>query len=164
MESQTLDYSNLVAVLEKYGQKFIDAYKGELDNGGVNASRKLYDSLKYTVKGTAGIYEIDITLQDYWKYIENGRQPGKWPPVNAIKEWIKIKPVTPFPTSNLKLPTVEQLTYLIGRKIKEKGIKARPLLASAIDTLMDEFESAVGDAIDADIDIILDSAFTGFPK
>jgi hypothetical protein len=44
-------------------------------------------------------------LPEYWKYVEDGRKSGKYPPLETIKKWIEVKPVLPRPLANGKLPT-----------------------------------------------------------
>ena len=73
------------------------------------------------MKLKGGTYKIYLILQDYWKYVEYGRKPGTFPNVGKIQEWIKIKPVIPRPLTNGIVPTEKQLSFLIGRSIKEKG-------------------------------------------
>ena len=75
---------------------------------------------------------ISIQLEDYWQYVENGRKAGKYPPINAIKNWISVKPVLPRPLKSGKLPTANQLAFLIARKISKVGIKPKPFLKPTI--------------------------------
>ena len=42
-------------------------------------------------------------------------------PKEAILQWIKIKPVIPRPDENGKIPTPEQLAFLIGRAMAGKS-------------------------------------------
>jgi hypothetical protein len=60
-------------------------------------------------------WEVTMTLNDYWKYIENDTKPH-WPPFNKILEWVQIKPVIPRPdeTTGSK-PSERSLAYPIGR-------------------------------------------------
>lgn len=124
-----LDYKGL----EQIVMDFVAAYKRNLTSAGTTATGSLNESIKGKIKQKGKWIEISINLNEYWKYVEKGRKPGKFPPVDAIKEWIKIKPVLPRPY-NGKLPTTDQLAYLIGRKIATKGIKPRPILQNTIDT------------------------------
>ena len=124
-----LDYKGL----EQIVMDFVAAYKRNLIGAGTTATGSLNESIKGKIKQKGKWIEISINLNEYWKYVEKGRKPGKFPPVDAIKEWIKIKPVLPRPY-NGKLPTTDQLAFLIGRKIATKGIKPRPILQNTIDT------------------------------
>ena len=44
----------------------------------------------------------------YLEYLDRGRPPGKFPPVDVIREWVNSKPVEINP-------------YLVGRKIAREG-------------------------------------------
>lgn len=59
----------------------------------------------------------------YGFFVEHGRSPGKRPPKNAILEWMKAK--------GIRLPEkqMEQVAFLIARKIGKKGTKPRPFVA-----------------------------------
>jgi hypothetical protein len=55
---------------------------------------------------------------NYTYYMINGRKPGKFPPINAIEQWIKDKNIKP--SGDI---TEKQLAFLIARKIAVKGIR-----------------------------------------
>lgn len=88
-------------------------------------------------------------MEDYFKWAENGRGPGKFPPIEKIKEWIRIKPVLPRQI-NSKLPTENQLAYLISRKIALEGTKGNHLFEKTIN----EFD-LIGKIYDAVANIII---------
>jgi hypothetical protein len=106
---------------------FCQELKNKIDINGTNASGDLSNSIKGIVKQNGKYIVISIQLQDYWKYVEYGTKPH-FPPLDAIKKWISVKPVLPRPLKNGKLPTTNQLAYLIGRKISKVGTKAKPFL------------------------------------
>ena len=54
--------------------------------------------------------------EGYTEYLEDGRKPGGFPPVDAIKKWIQDKGI------QSELP-INSLAYLIGRKIAKEGWK-----------------------------------------
>ena len=56
-------------------------------------------------------------------YVEHGRSPGKAPPQKAIRDWMRVK--------GIRLPEkqMQQVAFLIGRKIAKKGTKPRPFVA-----------------------------------
>lgn len=111
--------------------QFVLTLKDTIANNGSNASGTLSKSIKGKVKQNGKWLEVSISLEDYWKYIEYGTKPH-FPPVDKIKEWIRVKPILPRPLSNGKLPTNDQLAFLIGRKISKVGTKPRPFLQKSI--------------------------------
>lgn len=80
------------------------------------------------------------------------------PPINAIKQWVEVKPVIPRPMSNGKLPTVNQLVYLIARKIGLEGTIGKHLLQTSVDNVWGVFEEFIAEAFAKDLekDIELD--------
>lgn len=126
------DIINLI--LEQYGNIVIDNYRRLSYQGDSVASGRLVNSLGSFVVSGEGTYELFLRLEDYWKYVEYGRGPGKFPPLEKIKEWIDVKPVIPT-VYNGKLPTVDQLAYLIGRKIATEGIQPKNYLQNTLDEL-----------------------------
>lgn len=154
-----MNWDNLTKVLNEFGQLLVTEYKEALIMNDKNASDGLYNSVRYILDNkTKGQLSINLELMDYWKYVENGRKAGKWPPISAIQRWIEIKPVLPRPMANGKLPTNEQLAFLIARKIGLEGIAPQPLLKQSLDNVMDvmmEFiEEAIAKDIQTDLDII----------
>ena len=80
---------------------------------------------------------VVFELEDYWKYVEYGRGPGKQPPVSSIEQWIKVKPIIPD-SRNGKIPTTTQLAYLISRKIGREGTKGQYPLKRTLESIETE--------------------------
>lgn len=146
------DIINLI--LEQYGNIVIDNYRRLSYQGDSVASGRLVNSLGSFVVSGEGTYELFLRLEDYWKYVEYGRGPGKFPPLEKIKEWIDVKPVIPT-VYNGKLPTVDQLAYLIGRKIATEGIQPKNYLQNTLDNLdLQPLEDAITRSLENKFDNI----------
>ena len=142
----------LIRILEQYGDQVINEYRRKLYQGGSNASGLLGNSISFNVSADDGIYEVSLSIQEYWKYLEYGRLPGKFPNIDAIRKWIQIKPIIPR-AYNGKLPSVDQLTFLISRKIAEKGIEPRYYLNTTLDEItMQPLEDAVTQSLEKKLD------------
>ena len=111
---------------------FVVELKNRLTANKTNASGTLSNSIRGIVKQNGKYIVISIQLEDYYQFVENGRKAGKYPPINAIKNWISVKPVLPRPLKSGKLPTQNQLAFLIARKISKVGIKPKPFLKPTI--------------------------------
>lgn len=151
--------TNIQRVLEALGDQIIDVYRRKLYEGGTNATGLLGNSLSCIVKTEDGIYDLYLSLQDYWKYVENGRQPGKFPPMDVIKQWIQVKPVIPDARTG-KLPTIDQLTFLISRSIAINGIQPKNYLENTLREL--EYDPQFYEAISKDIEGNVDLIFKDF--
>ena len=164
METSALnDFPKVYEVLERYAKEFIEQYKLNLVQSGRPASGRLADSLGYKVNLGTNVYAVDISLLEYWKYIESGTRPH-WPPVSAIREWIKVKPVIPRPMANGKLPTESQLAYLIGRKISRVGTEGINDFERANQEIFSRMEMSIAEAVTEDLQRQVSIIFTDFEK
>lgn len=134
-------------VLNYYAQKIFDEYISLLQNS--RASGTLIDTASWKLEKTPDGYNIVFVLEDYYYYLEFGRKPGTFPPVDAIKQWIRQKPILPtpmtLPNGRQVLPTENQLAFLIGRKIKEEGIEAKHYIDEAVIKYYDDLVEALGE-------------------
>jgi hypothetical protein len=163
-----IKWKHLRKVLDKFGKELVDTYIANLDQRSIHATHKLADSVKYELVAGERSMAIDISLAEYWKYIEYGRKAGKFPPLQSIEQWIKVKGIQPMTRTQASvkrwtqhrgsirrndghIPSIKSLAYLIGRKIKEDGIQPRPILTTAIDDVYKRFAQAIDEAVTADI-------------
>mgnify|MGYP006874685652 FL=1 len=149
--NELINFTELQQVLQDYAKEAEEIYKYQISLGGKNASRKLTDTIKSNVVVGDQAYEVSLTLQEYWKYIEHGRAPGKFPPVKALLDWISVKPIIPRPDADGRIPTPKQLSFLIGRKIKEEGIKPFPALETTKEELDKIYHEKLSVALGHDV-------------
>ena len=151
MGNDLIKFKHLEQVLNEYGQAVEDTYRDRLKKDNKVASGELINKLHFIYSSDGYKWEISLDLKPYWKYVEHGRKPGKFPPPDKILEWVKIKPVLPYPDKNNKLPTPNQLAYLIGRKIATKGIEAGNQLQETLDEINDRFMIKIEEAVREDL-------------
>lgn len=157
-----MEWKHTYNALKKMAGWLVYEYRQLLERDNINASFKLSDSARYYIDYEDQCLEVSLELQDYWKYIENGTEPGHFPPRDKILEWISVKPVIPRPSNNGRIPTPEQLAFLISRKIFEEGTDAKPVLKESIDDVMAEFDQVLSDAVTQDISESLDEVLILF--
>ncbi len=150
-----MEFTNVVQFLNDFGKELADKYKRNLVNDDAIDTSKLLNSIKYIFNNNNTSFEISMEMAEYWKYVENGRKSGKFPPISAIREWVKVKPVIPRPY-NGKLPTENQLAFLISRSIAKKGIRPRPIFNDSLDDVMRDFENGLEDAFTKDVENEMD--------
>lgn len=105
-----------------------DIYRQNLEPS--NATGNLSNFQTY-IDIVDGRFLVSFELADYWKYVEYGRRPGKMPPVDAIEQWVRVKPVVPDSRSG-RIPDTKQLAYLIARKIGREGIEPKHYLTNTL--------------------------------
>lgn len=142
-----MEFKHLREVLERYG----DYLKTRYQTYAPEATGRLVNNITVEVRKDGQEYEVGLWLEKYWKYVENGRGIGKFPPPNKILEWIKVKPVIPRPMKNGKLPTEKQLAFLIGRKISEQGTPPQNTFKKANDDAINQMEMSIKMALIEDI-------------
>ena len=147
-----IDLPHVQAVMEEMAIAIRNEYQDNLIRNDRIASGDLLNNIEYEVTRDDFTVTIYVKMRDYWYYVENGRKAGKWPPIQNILDWIKIKPVLPRPNAEGKLPTPQQLAFLIARKIGEEGTQGTQDLRKATDTIWDTFEDRLYEAIDEDVD------------
>ena len=149
------DFKHTMKALNDFGQKIVDNYRAELEACNYQDGQ-LYRTLSYSVKmGNNSSWLISISLEEYWKYIEYGRRPGKMPPLDVIEKWINVMQILPRPltlkSGKSVVPTIPQLSFLIARKIGRDGIRPRPFFKQSFEDAKREFLQKIEEAILADI-------------
>lgn len=117
--------------IKEITDRMLELYRNKLIDKNINASNILSDSAEVIVEVNGTTLSVSFNLEEYWKFVEYGRRPGKRPPIDAIEQWIKVKPIIPDPI-NGRVPTTKQLAFLISRKIGMEGTKAQRPLESAV--------------------------------
>ena len=109
-----------------------DIYRKKMDAAGYDKNGELYN-FKWTTEWKDNLFEVYFDLPPYFYFAENGRRPGKFPPPDAILKWIQFKRLVPRPGRDGKIPSTNQLVYLISRKIATKGTEGKHLLQKTLD-------------------------------
>lgn len=159
MEKDTLmelfELNEVLACLIDMARDIEDNYQQQLmASGHYTTEYALVDSVKTQVKVNDTGYEIEMSLNDYWKYVENDTKPH-FPPVGKIREWIRIKPIFPRPDKLGRKPTENQLAYLIGRKIAREGTKGSHDLEKTKDAVIPFYKERLEKALGHDVEIYI---------
>lgn len=114
--------------IERLVSKLVDLCREELRQYDATGS---LSNFTYHINLNGSYFELIFSLQDYYYYLEYGRRAGKQPPIEAIEEWIRVKPIIPYAV-NGKVPDTRQLAFLIARKIGREGIEGKKPLTNAM--------------------------------
>lgn len=143
-----ITFNHLQQALAQYGEAIADRYKTNLEASGRRATGNLISSVNTKVTVDEQTFEILLSLEDYWKYVEEGTRPH-FPPVSKILEWVKVKRILPTPMPNGKLPTEQQLAWMIAKKIDRVGTEGTPDLENTLNEV--DYNAIIEEALDADI-------------
>ena len=109
-----------------------DIYRKKMDAAGYDKQGELYN-FKWTTEWKDNLFEVHFDLPSYFQFAENGRRPGKFPPPDVILKWVQFKRIVPRPGRDGKVPSTNQLVYLISRKIATKGTEGKHLFEKTLD-------------------------------
>jgi len=113
--------SNLTDVLNKYGGQMISAMKQILiDNN--KGDSEFIKTLNYKVVEDIDDIDVEFIMEDCAKWIDEGRGPGKQPPLEAIQDW----------TSRKGIP--ESAAFAIAKSIGRFGIPPTNFLSPIRDS------------------------------
>ena len=146
-------------VLKDYAIELRNTLQDSYINDDRIATGDLLNSVEYIIEKDDRQIEVSLQLEEWWKYVEEDTKPH-FPPPDAMLNYIKAKPILPKPDRNGKLPTPNQLAYLIGRKISEVGTTGTHNVRDTVRLMNERYEEKIGQAISEDINNELDVIFS----
>jgi len=92
---------------DKIANIVIDGLRATMKQKDRNATGRTRDSLYYNWNGSKK--ELLIIGPDHFRYVDQGREPGKMPPLDRIIEWCIARSIP------------QELAFPIARSIAKKG-------------------------------------------
>ena len=153
-----MNWNNLKKCLEEYSMYLLQAARNNMPT-----YYELKDKIKFVMNVNGNFYEIIFNAPAYWERANDGRGPGKMPPVNVIADWVRRRNITPE-RRNGKLPEPKQLPFMIANAIARDGTKFHGptgihFLEKSIDEQKSYWDDKISEAISNDIIAELDSFF-----
>lgn len=136
-------------VLNRYGQDLVQAMKDALHAKDAYASGQLESMMDYDVEATADGYTLYLVAPDYLKWLDQGTRPH-WAPIEPLQRWVWAKGIVPE-ERNGKLPTVEQLPYMIQHGIAEHGTEGIHQVNAVANMVLDRWIDQLEDAMLEDL-------------
>lgn len=135
-------------------KQIAELYRNEVIRVGANATGKLANC-KSGIQINDNTIDVILYLEYYYKFVENGRRPGRCP-IGDIKQWVKVRNIVPRPNKQGVTVTREQLVYAIANKIRKYGYKGRHPLGNVLNSvqfqiLNNKLLDIVGDEYDKEI-------------
>jgi hypothetical protein len=156
-------------ILENYKQIIIDALADSLEKNDRVAKGGLVQSISINIRSFATNMVMEISMADYWKYVDGGRKKGsKMPPIDAMLKHIANRGINYKGIQNTyknkkgqivkrKKPLAKEkalrtLAFLIGRGISRKGIKPTNFVDEAFDNnILDNMSKDLSTALGREI-------------
>ena len=166
---------NFFAVVNDMAKRFVELMqsdyrvKRKVGKNYTNAiaSGTLEKSLAYRLKIRGKSIDIAVYAKgkasQYFLARENGRRAGATPPpVSAILDWMRLKPIKlrDKESGKFKKPTEalkRQVAFLIARKIGRDGVKGWKAFDYAMENIWDEYEAKVVEAYGKDFTAVLEN-------
>jgi len=119
------------AGIEPVAQQLALAYEEQLREiliqNGKESSGTLVNSIRSDVRTDGDKAVIEIYAEDYLRFVDQGRKPGRFPPIDKIRSWVAIQGIS------------EEAVFPIARKIATQGIPATPVINPTLDKVLDQF-------------------------
>lgn len=151
MANEQLRFTELVKLLEMYGQQITDEMRTRLKNAGKIDSGSLYNSVHYEVVGDVNPTLV-ITADDYgvrnadeYGVVNSGRRPGTYPPGNSIKAWMRRKGIP------------KEAYWPIMKKIKERGIRGTGYFTISANRRVPQLQKDMENVLSYDVQKKLDA-------
>jgi hypothetical protein len=133
-------------LLDEYGEDTTDKMMDILRRNNKWASGKLLNSIDYDIEVQGQRIELVFEYAGHGQFVIDGRRPGRFPNITAIRNWILDKRIR---NNSMSL---ESQTFLIARSIAERGIPALNFVKPVEDMTDSTFYNRLASAIASDIE------------
>ena len=119
---KAIDEKVRAGLIKEVARTTTDIHREAYTNAPMGAEGFLKKNIKFVVTDLNG--EV-MSNAGYSVDVEKGQKPGKWPHVGDLTRWVSRK--LGVPKNRLK-----GVTYLVGKKIFERGTDAQPFFEPAV--------------------------------
>ena len=164
-EIKTIEYDRVMTELAEKFQEFLKAslakpypfapgYNGQRTPFGVRDMKKqtgaLYNSIN--VKFDAQSDEIIVSMLDYWRYVNDGRKPGKYVPIKPLMDWIRAKGFNKNKqTGKFQKFSIKGTAFAISKNIEKFGIQPTYFYDDAFTQFEEAFADEAVQALGIDV-------------
>jgi hypothetical protein len=168
--------------LNDTAELIVKSLRSRLEENFSDASGALGESASLSLKNVGNKIEASIFMLDYWKPLDEGRKPGKQPPIDKIKEWLtypnvraklglkgslsstEIRIITNKKGERKVVSSDEGLAYSIALSIGKNGTKGNNFASDVFDSdkVKVDLPNAILDAVVFDTDAVLTELLDSF--
>ena len=153
--------------LNKFGKFVVQQARTRLTKSKKNVSKKLYNSLSYTINETDTSTSIIFEMEDYGKFQDEGvsgtkkkyKTPysytSKMPPSKAFSQWVVRKGLKGVRDDKGRFIKRKSMQYLIARSIFKHGIKPTMFFTKPFNQAFEKLPPELQDKFGIDIENII---------
>lgn len=98
--------------------------------------------------------KMKISMLNYWRYVNDGRQPGTYVPLKPLMKWIRTKGFNKNKsTGRFQKFNIKGTAIAISKSIKDKGIQPTNFYDDSFDFLVKAFKDPNGPAAQLGMDL-----------
>lgn len=155
--------------LSKFAKQVIKESKSNMTRGKRNASRDLYNSLKYELDVHKNSFSLTFFMEDYGKFVDRGvsgvknkyntpfSYKTKMPPSKVFDKWIKQRGIKGRDKKG-RFITNKSLSFLIARSIFNKGIKPSMFFTKPFERAFKKLPNEVAEKFGLEVEEMLNKA------
>ena len=148
--SKKIDFTNLKKQLEVVGVETIGYITKILAENDKQVTGNLIKSLDFKVVKDVDGFFLQILAAPYFKNVDEGRRPGKMPPVKPIQKWSERRGI------KFKNMSQQQTAFVIARSIGKKGIKPLNITNKLINNIISNKDKLIKNGAIKDIQELID--------
>jgi hypothetical protein len=141
--------------IEILGEELVNKLREALRNANKNSSGNLIKSVDYKIIKQADETILQLVAADYLEYVDEGRKPGKFPPLKALDKWIVRRGIAPRDKKG-KFISRASVKFLIARSIAKNGIKGIHVVRKTIEEVYSKKQELIAEAVSSDIETMID--------
>ena len=112
---------------------------------------KLYNSINVSFDPAQN--RMKVNMLNYWRYVNDGRQPGKYVPLKPLMAWMKAKGMNRDTKGRFKKFNMKSVAFAISSSIKKFGIQPTNFYDDSFDVFIKAFDDPNGPAAQLGIDL-----------
>lgn len=97
--------------------------------------------------------QMKISMLSYWKFVNDGREPGTYVPIKPLMAWIRAKGMNKDSKGKFKKFKIKGVAFAISRSIQKEGIQPTNFYDDSFDVFVKAFKDPKGPASKLGIDL-----------
>ena len=165
--------NNTEEILNKFAKRVIQQSRTRLTKSKKNASKDLYNSLRYDLTTSAAAFILNFFMEEYGIYQDRGvsgkkrkyntpfSYKDKMPPPKALDKWMVRRNIKGTRDAQGRFIKRKSLQYLLARSIYNKGIKPSNFFTKSFKQAFDKLPEDMVKAYRLDLEEFLRSSTIG---